>query len=66
MTEKDPKDMTDAEWLEWYRDQPKGPKLSREESIKWLAARGRMLNPTEKERIVDQLLLNLPIDDKET
>jgi hypothetical protein len=66
MTDKDPKDMTDEEWFEWRKTAPKPVHLSREESIKWMAARGRMLNPTEKERMVDELLLNLPIDDDET
>ena len=58
-------DMTDAEWLEWYKTQPRGPRLTREEAIQWSAGRSRMLNPTEAERAVDKLLLSLPIDEDE-
>lgn len=38
--------------------------LDRETAIRFAAVAGRMFAPTEKERIVDALLLSLPITDE--
>lgn len=66
MTDKDPKDMTDEEWLAWLKTRKKAPTLTREESIKWMAAKGRLTNPTEKERAIDELMLLFEIEKDET